>query len=127
MYRFRVHALNNDIPVSYGEVNLVLPLAGAEMGSVLQANIPIADSFVARVKTKYSKRERRNGNNLERWFVTWNSGDYVGRPDNQNTPSVRYYGQISDAYDDTNGLGAICTWNGRPVRMSKMTNFLVAY
>ncbi|MDD2599808.1 MAG: hypothetical protein PHO37_11365 [Kiritimatiellae bacterium] len=127
VYRFRVHALNNGIPVSYGEVNLVLPLAGAEMGSVLQVNIPMADSFVARVKTKYIKRDYMKRKQLDNWFVTWKSGDYVGRPDNQNTPSVWYYGQISDAYDDTGGLGAICTWKGRPVRMSKMTNFLVAY
>jgi len=127
VYRFRIHALNNGIPVSYGEANLVLPLAGAEMDAVLQTNIPMADAFVARVKSKYSSRYIRRRDRLENWFVTWNSGDYVGRPDNQNTPSVWYYGQISDAYDDTGGLGAVCTWKGHPVRMSKMTNFLVAY
>jgi hypothetical protein len=127
VYRFRAHALNNGTPVSYGEANLVLPLAGAEMDSILQANITMADSFVTRVKTKYTKRDYRKRKQLDNWFVIWNSGDYVGRPDNQNTPSVWYYGQISDANDDTGGLGAVCTWKGRPVRMSKMTNFLVAY
>ena len=89
VYRFRVAIRNGaGTDVAFAEANLVLPLAGAEMDSVMQTNLPMADAFVARVVSKYTARERRNGNNLDRWFVEWNSGDYVGRLDNQATLSV---------------------------------------
>ena len=111
------------------EFCVVLPLAGAEMDGVMQANLTMADAFVTRMKAKYNSWTRNNSSNLERWFYEWNSGDYVGRPDNQATPAVWYYGQVSTANytAEDYGLGVVCTWKGRPVRMSKMSNFIVAY
>jgi len=111
------------------EFCVVLPLAGAEMDGVMQDCLKEADKFVARMKARYSPRELRETARLEKWFVNFNSGDYVGRPDNQATPSVWYYGQVQTIKNPpkTYGLGAVCTWKGRPVRMAKMTNFIVGY
>ncbi len=129
VYRFRLTLRDGDINLAFGEANLVLPLAGAEMDSVVKTNLPMADAFVARMKTKFGKNQLKDRDNLERWFYSWNSGDYVGRPDNQETPSVWYYGQVTTA-NSTNvnyGLGSVCTWKWRPVRLTKPSNFILGY
>jgi hypothetical protein len=129
VYRFRLTVRNDNMDLAFGEANLVLPLAAAEMNSIVYTNLSMANSFVSRVCAKYSPRVRTRRDLLDKWFVTWNSGDYVGRPDNQATPAVWYYGQVATASqtDPNFGLGTVCTWKGHPVRMSKVTNFVVAY
>ncbi len=127
VYRFRLIVRCSGVDIAFGEANLVLPYAGAEMDSVMRSNLPMADAFVARIKTKHSPRQCRRLENLYKWFIDWNSGDYVGRPDNQASPAVWYYGQVSTALNENYRLGVVCTWKGRPVRMTKLSNFLVAY
>ena len=127
VYRFRLTVRNGNMDLAFGEANLVLPLAGAEMDSIMSTNLPMANAFVARVKSRYSPWACQKISNLEKWFVNGNAGDYVGRPDNQATPSVWYYGQVSSTINDNYGLGSVCTWKGRPVRLTKLTDFLVAY
>ena len=129
VYRFRLTVRKGGRDLAFGEANLVLPLAGAEMNAVVRTNLSMADSFVSRVCSNYSPRVRTRRDLLDKWFVTWNAGDYVGRPDNNANPSVWYYGQVATANqtDPNFGLGVVCTWKGRPVRMSKITNFVVAY
>ncbi|MEI6647902.1 MAG: thrombospondin type 3 repeat-containing protein, partial [bacterium] len=129
VYRFKLTIRNGSSDLAFGEANLVLPHAGAEMDSVVKTNLPMADAFVTRMKTKFGKNQLKDRDNLERWFYSWNSGDYVGRPDNQETPSVWYYGQVTTA-NSTNvnyGLGAVCTWKWRPVRLTKPSNFILGY
>jgi hypothetical protein len=127
VYRFRLTVRNGNIDLAFGEANLVLPLAAAEMNSIMSTNLSMAVAFVARVKSRYTERDYRKQKQVEKWFVNGNAGDYVGRPDNQSNPSVWYYGQVSSQNDNNYGLGAVCTWKGRPVRLSKLTDFLAAY
>jgi hypothetical protein len=115
--------------MSFGEANLVLPLAAAEMNAQVQSDLVLADAFAVRVKAKYSPWSRCNPKNLEGWFITWNGGDYVGRPSNEESSAVWYYGQVAtgNLTDQNYGLGVVCTWKGRPVRMGKISNFITAY
>jgi hypothetical protein len=64
-----------------------------------------------------------------KWFYWGNAGDYVGRPDSEISPSVWYYGQVDtvNRMSDTYGLGAVSTWKGTPVRLAKISNFMVGY
>jgi len=109
------------------EFCVVLPLAGAEMDGVIQADLVRADAFVTSVKTNYAPKQLRYRENLERWFNDSHAGDYVGRPDNQLTPSVWYYGQVNTVGGEEYRLGATCTWKGRPVRLTKPSNFILGY
>lgn len=100
---------------------LLLPLAGASIDGVFQ------EDFFA---------SRRAGMRFEdswcRYLLTpiWGAwcfyfsanGDYVGRVDSAARPTVWRYNQISD--DD--GLGAVATLDGLPIRISKLSNFLVS-
>jgi hypothetical protein len=60
-----------------------------------------------------------------RWFIADGNGDYRGRPDNAlpQNKTVRYYNQVNDE----TGLGAVGTWSGFPIRVAKMSNFVVGY
>ena len=105
------------------EATVVLPLAGAEIDGVLRADLPKADQFAAAVKARYTPRQLQYLSNLTRWFWDSHAGDYTGRPDNTNTPTVWAYNQVNDE----TGFGAVCTWRGRPVRLTKPSNFILGY
>jgi len=109
------------------EFCIVLPLAGAEMDGVMQADLLLADAFVAVLTDNYTSKQLRARDNLEKWFVDFNRGDYVGRPDSQLTPSVWYYGQVNTVGGEEYRLGAVCTWKGRPVLLTKPSNFIIGY
>lgn len=102
------------------EANVVLPLAGAEIDSFVAADVGRADTFAAKVIATYSVLERNL--KLFHWFYNSGAGDYLGRPDSASTPTVWAYNQVNSA-----GFGVVATWKGRPVRLAKASNFLVAY
>jgi len=105
------------------EANLVLPLAGAEMDGAIQADLLKADAFATAVKAKYIPRELKKMKHMARWFWTNHVGDYTGRPDNADTPTAWVHNQVNDE----SGFGAVCTWRGRPVRLTKPSNFILGY
>lgn len=126
-----VYKLTFDLGLSVyerSEANVVLPLAGATVDSVVAADLARADAFASTVVARYGLLQRMR--HFKRWFV-WNAGgDYNGRPDNTVLPTVRLYNQVigNEAPDDPKwGWGAVCTWKGQPIRIGKISNFIVAY
>ena len=105
------------------EATVVLPLAGAEIDGVLRADLPQADAFATRMKARYAPDELQKMRNLTRWFWDNHAGDYTGRPDNADTSTIWVYNQVNDA----TGFGAVCTWRGRPVRLTKPSNLILGY
>lgn len=124
VYRFRLTVRKDGDAVASGEANLVLPLAGAEMDGAMQSDLAKADAFATAAKAKYSSRwQLQNPKNWRRWFWNEHAGDYTGRPGNDDSPTVWYYNQVND----DSGFGAVCTWKGRPVRLTKPSNFIIGY
>jgi hypothetical protein len=120
-----VYRVGFDLGVSgcaKSEANVVLPLAGAEVDSIVSADIELADMFATTVTNRYSWLKRQNPKNGMRWFVANGAGDYRGRPNNTFSPTVWAYNQV-----DANGFAAVGTWKGKPIRVSKISNFLVGY
>jgi hypothetical protein len=115
------------------EANVVLPLAGAEVDSIISADIGRANTFATTVIARYSYIQRQLPSNGLRWFYNNNAGDYLGRPDNANTPTVWVYNQVRTtpgprlSRSDFFGAGAVGTWKGKPVRVAKISNFMVGY
>ena len=102
---------------------VVLPLAGAEMSEVLRGDLARADRFVSSAIAKYSYFERTSFKFGWRWFYSMERGDYTGRPENGQNPSVWYYGQV----EPYSGMGNICTLAGIPTKIAKLSNLLTAY
>jgi hypothetical protein len=107
---------------------LVLPLAGASVDEIVLSDLVRADAFASNVMAKYSPRQRNNARNGKRWFYKSGAGDYLGRPDvvavvNDPFQTVWYYNQVNDE----TGMGAVATWAGLPVRVAKISNFIVGY
>ena len=88
----------------------------------MSAAIVQADAFSTSVVQKYSWRQRNSPANGIKWFWSNGAGDFLGRPDNGSSRTVRYYNQVNDS-----GMGAVCTWNGRCVRLAKLSNFICGY
>ena len=102
---------------------IVLPLAGAEMINVLHGDIARADRFLHAAKEKYTYDERTSYKFGWRWFYSHENGDYTGRPENGQTSSVWYYGQV----EPYSGMGNVCTLAGTPTKLAKLSNLLTAY
>jgi hypothetical protein len=129
VYRFRITVRKDGNDLSYGEANLVLPLAGAEIDDVVKVDLVRADVFAQEINATVTPERRTKRKFLNAYFYNGNMGDYIGRPDNQSTPAVWYYGQVasSGTSGDNYRWGAVCTWHGRPVRLAKASNFITAY
>lgn len=108
--------------VPQSEAVFVLPLAGAGIDAIIQADLVRADSFAAKVNAKYTWLEINSRSNGLRWFFDDGGGDYLGRPDNATRPTIWLYNQVS-----SHGMGAVATWSGRCVRVAKASNFMVGY
>ncbi len=104
------------------EANVVLPLAGADVDSIVSSDIGRANTFAITIRANYSWIARQNPLNGNRWFVANGAGDYLGRPNNGSSPTVWAYNQV-----DFDGFGAVGTWKGKPVRVAKISNFMVGY
>jgi hypothetical protein len=129
VYRFRFTVGEGGTNGAFGEASVVLPLAGAEMDDIMKADLVRADAFAQWATNKYTLRRRTDTAFLNKYFYDNNTGDYVGRPDNSNSPMVWYYGQVatSGLSGDMYGLGCVCTWKGHPVLLGKLSNFITAY
>ncbi len=119
VYRFSVSC--NGSPAT--ECNLVLPLSGASVDAVVQADLVAASNMVDFLCSSYSHRSRQWPWFGKKWFVTGGMGDYLGRVDCKGKPTVWCYNQVND----NTGMGAVATWCGLPVRMAKISNFMVGY
>ncbi len=111
------------------EVNIVLPLAGAEVENIIRTDVDRAFAFASRVNAKYDIATRVFLASNGTWFWNAGAGDYVGRPDNAASPTVRLYNPVQDPVGENAGnagLGAVATWEGIPTRLSKASNMLVA-
>lgn len=105
------------------ECNIVLPLAGAEMSQILAADLSWADRFAVTGKEHLPKRWIERVKFGCKWFNWLENGFYRGRPDNHQHPTIWHYNQIRD-FD---GLGAVGTLKGRPIRVEKLSNFIAGY
>ena len=119
VYRFRFQC--GSLPP--GDAVLVLPLAGASVDDVVAAEIVHADQFAAKVNQKYPWLLRNAPVNGLKWFWHNGAGDFLGRPDNASSRTVWFYNQVND----DSGMGAVCTWGGRCVRIAKLSNFICGY
>jgi hypothetical protein len=118
--------------VSLSEANILLPLASPEVRYIVQADLLRADAFAKRVNKEFPdgmclvgipKATQYTGYELKYWFFNSFHGDYIGRPDNKNNPTVWYYNQVNDV----NLRGAILTWFGVPTRLGDVSYFLAGY
>ncbi len=105
------------------ECNIVLPLAGASVDGILQSDLARADVFAQKACAKYTLRDRNSVRFGTRWFVKGGNGDYLGRANNSNHPTVWYYNQVRNS----DGQGARCTLKGVPIRTAKLSNLIAAY
>ena len=119
IYRFRFQC--GSLPP--GDAVLVLPLAGASVDAVVAAEIAHADQFAAKVNQKYPWFLRNAPANGLKWFWNNAAGDFLGRPDNASSRTVWFYNQVND----DSGMGAVCTWKGRCMRIAKLSSFLCGY
>ena len=104
---------------------LVLPLAGASVDYLVRIDKSQVDMFVSKVIQTKSLRQRTSP-----WFGLVNfyfqgNGDYLGRPDNSERHTVWCYNQVDTVSHF--GMGAVCTWAGKPIRVSKLSDFIVGY
>lgn len=119
VYRFRARCDGSP----WTEGNVVLPLSGAGVDAVLAADMVAVDATIGFITNRYTYLERQTISFGEEWFNDFGVGDYLGRVDSAAKPTVWVYNQVNDL----SGMGAVATMCGIPVRMSKLSNFLVAY
>ena len=105
------------------ECNIVLPLAGASVDSILAADLGRADEFARKACNKYSLLRRNTPWFGYEWFVKGGNGDYLGRPDSSSKPTVWVYNQVND----DSGMGAVGTLAGVPIRVAKLSNLVAGY
>jgi len=122
VYRFRGRI--GECP--WTECNVVLPLAGASVDTVVAEDLIKAGVAIENIRSTTTKSERNDPTWGEDMFYFFGMGDYCGRVDNANWPTVWLYNQIGDK-PETFWLGAVATWHGFPVRLSKLSNFFVSY
>ena len=114
--------------LSNSEAVLVLPLSGASVDEILAHDIDMADTFASNVVAKYTDRQRNYALNGLRWFYFSGKGDYRGRPNIWKAPTVWAYNQVNTSqWSGKYALGACGTVCGLPVRLSKLSNFIVGY
>lgn len=103
------------------EGNILLPLAGATIDAVFESDFIAASNAVAYYRTYWPRYVL-----TPLWGAAtfYKNGDYHGRVDCADYPTVRAYNSISD--DDFH-FGAVATLYGAPVRIAKLSNFLVSY
>lgn len=116
----RVGASFDGSPTTEG--NLLLPLAGAAVDAVFRNDFLVADE-AARNFTMSWCRYAITPFWGAYWFYVNGSGDYLGRADSSTKPTVWAYNQISDE----TFMGEVVTLHGIPIRLSKLSDFLVSY
>ena len=105
---------------------VVLPLAGAAVEDILQEDLARADEFAAFVRSRLDEKQINTIQFGLYFFWDAGRGDYLGRPDNMDSPTVWCYNQVVTSGRQF-GKGAVATLFGLPVRISKLSNLLAAY
>ncbi|MBQ8126686.1 MAG: hypothetical protein IJ173_12565, partial [Kiritimatiellae bacterium] len=119
VYRFRGRCDGSP----WTEGNVVLPLSGASIDGVFASGMVDVDATIAHLLSHYTYLERQTISFGEEWFNDNGVGDYLGRVDSALAPTVWHYNQVNDL----SGMGAVATFRGVPMRVAKLSNFLVAY
>jgi len=116
------------------EFCVVLPLAGASVDAIMAEDLVRAQAFAAHLKANYSRVSRQLPWNGQRWFSNNGAGDYSGRPDNSMSQTCWLYNQVNSTTSLPNGkpnpkfgFGAVATWAGKPIKVTKLSNFIVGY
>ena len=104
------------------EANVVLPLSGAEVSSIVGADLARADAFAAIANSKYPTKAEKILR-MPFWFWIGGNGDYLGRPNNSSSRTCVHYNKMNPS----TGMGAACTWFGTSVLVAKLSNFMYAY
>ena len=105
------------------EGNVVLPLSGASIDAVFASDMVAVDATITHLLSHYTYLERQTVSFGEEWFNDNGVGDYLGRVDSALAPTVWHYNQVNDL----SGMGAVVTFRGVPMRVAKLSNFLVSY
>ena len=114
--------------VSNSETVLVLPLSGARIDAIISNDLAKADAFADTVIEKYNTDKRNSIYNGLRWFYFSGKGDYRGRPNTWKAPTTWAYNQVNTSkLSGKYALGACGTVCGLPIRLSKLSNFMVGY
>ena len=94
---------------------------GASIDAVFESDVIAASNAVAYYRTYWPRYAL-----TPLWGAVnfYKNGDYHGRVDCADYPTVRAYNSISD---DSFHFGAVATLYGAPVRIAKLSNFLVSY
>lgn len=103
------------------EGTILLPLAGASVDEVFEhdfENAMVAVSYFSESWPRYLLTP------FWGWYYFYHKGDYHGRVDSATRRTVRHYNQIDDGGEY---FGAVATLNGMPIRIAKLSNFLVSY
>ena len=108
------------------ECNIVLPLAGASVEDILLEDLARADEFAAFVRSRLDEKQINTVQFGLYFFWDAGRGDYLGRPDNLDLPTVWSYNQVTTSGRQF-GKGAVATLFGLPIRISKLSNLLAAY
>lgn len=108
------------------ECNIVLPLAGAAVEDILLEDLARADEFAAFVCSRLDEKQINTVQFGLYFFWDAGRGDYLGRPDNLDLPTVWSYNQVTTSGRQF-GKGAVATLFGLPIRISKLSNLLAAY
>ena len=108
------------------ECNIVLPLAGASVEDILLEDLARADEFAAFVRSRLDEKQINTVQFGLYFFWDAGRGDYLGRPDNLDLPTVWSYNQVTTSGRQF-GKGAVTTLFGLPIRISKLSNLLAAY
>lgn len=107
------------------EVNLVLPVSGGQMDAQILADLQRCEQVVSNILS-YAYRYDISPTNFRLALHLFNNdthGDYLGRPNNRQVPTVWYHNQV----DNLSGQGASGTWFGHPTRIAKASNLIVGY
>lgn len=119
VYRFRSRV--NGSPWTEG--NVVLPLSGAEVSSVFEADFAVYSAAISNLNATVGRFERQLPTFGMKWFNDGGAVDYLGRVDNAGSKTVWTYNKVNDI----TGMGAVATFYGVPTRMAKLGNFLAGY
>lgn len=119
VYRFRSRCGGSP----WTEGNVVLPLSGAEVSSVFEADFAVYSAAISNLNATVGRFERQLPTFGVKWFNDNGAVDYLGRVDNAGSKTVWTYNKVNDI----TGMGAVATFYGVPTRMAKLGNFLAGY
>ena len=97
-----------------------------EFEDILQEDLARADEFAAFVRSRLDEKQINTVQFGLYFFWDAGRGDYLGRPDNLDLPTVWSYNQVTTSGRQF-GKGAVATLFGLPIRISKLSNLLAAY